>query len=225
MTRNAPTPPLAAALRQTGTVLLDGALADADTGRAGAWLFADPHETLRADALDEVAPLLAALDDALARGRHVAGWLAYEAAYALEPGRFAGAAHEAPLAWFGVYDAPTPLASAALDAALAGASGTIHDLVPSLDAATYTERVGRVRRHIREGDVYQINLTWPFGFDARGDVLGLYRALRATQPTAYGALVRSGDVDVLSLSPELFFRVEPSGDPDSGDPRLWRTGR
>lgn len=206
-----PTTPLAETLRRPGTVLLDGVRADADTGRAGTWLFSDPHEILRADRLGDVERLLESLDRSLARGQYVAGWLAYEAAYAFDPDRFAGAQVRAPLAWFGIYDAPRALSSSDLDAALC-ARGRIADLRAGIDEATYIEQIGRVRRHIREGDVYQINLTWPLAFESAGDALGLYGALRAAQPTAYGAFIRSGDVDVLSLSPELFFRVEASGD-------------
>ncbi|WP_218827581.1 aminodeoxychorismate synthase component I [Rubricoccus marinus] len=209
MTRALPTP-LAETLRRTGTVLLDGPLADADTGRAGAWLFADPHKVLRADTLADVKPVLAQVDNALAGGHHVAGWLAYEAGYAFESERFSGADYHAPLAWFGVYDAPTEVAPDDLDRAL-GTRGKVANLTAGLREATYAERIGRVRQHIRDGDVYQINLTWPLAFEAEGDPLGLYGALRAAQPTAYGALVRSGDLDVLSLSPELFFRIQASG--------------
>ncbi|MEL6615895.1 MAG: hypothetical protein AAFQ43_09165, partial [Bacteroidota bacterium] len=69
MTAPTPTETLADTLRRPGTVLLDGPLADRDTGRAGAWLFADPHEILRADALGDVASVLDSLDRALARGQ------------------------------------------------------------------------------------------------------------------------------------------------------------
>ncbi|MEM6326647.1 MAG: aminodeoxychorismate synthase component I [Bacteroidota bacterium] len=194
-------------LRQPGTVLLDGALVDADTGRAGTWLFSEPREILVARAMEDVEPLLRALDDALVRGQYVAGWLAYEAGYALEPDRFQGAPFSSPLAWFGVYGAPSAVEPARLGDALPEAGG-VEDLTPGLEADAYRRGIARVREHIREGDVYQINLTWPLRFRT-ADSLALYAALRRRQPTAYGALVRSGDLDVLSLSPELFFRVQP----------------
>ena len=198
---------LAEALRQPGTVLLDGALLDTDSGRSSAWLFRQPHELLVAREAHEVGRVLAALDDALARGFHVAGWLAYEAAYSFWPERFASPPTASPLAWFGVYDAPMPIAPEDVDRALPRADLRLDGLAAGLDEEAYTRRIGAVREHIREGDVYQINLTWPLRFGLKGDPLALYRALRARQPTAYGALLRTAEQDVLSVSPELFFRV------------------
>ena len=56
---------------------------------------------------DEVAGALAALDAARAAGRWVAGWIAYEAGYALEP-KLAGLmpAAAGPLVCFGVFEGP-----------------------------------------------------------------------------------------------------------------------
>lgn len=222
---------LADALRQPGTVLLDGPLLDADTRRAGAWLFANPREVIRAETLADVPVALRALDTALADGFAVAGWLAYEAGYAIEPERFESMEAEGPLAWLGVYESPVAVAESALRAALPAPSG-ISDLEAGWTETAYHEAIGRVRGHIREGDVYQINLTWPFRF-AADDPLALYAALRDRQPTAYGAWVRGGGQDVLSLSPELFFRIAdgtitarpmkgtaPRGDTSAEDDRL-----
>jgi para-aminobenzoate synthetase / 4-amino-4-deoxychorismate lyase len=63
-----------------------------------------------------------------------------------------------------------------------------------------------VRHHIREGDVYQINLTAPLRFTLEGEPLALYRDLRRKQRVAYGGVIRTGGRWILSLSPELFVR-------------------
>ncbi len=175
-------------------------------GASEAWLFADPERVLTARTLAEVAPLLAELDRVAEAGRFAAGYLSYEAGYAFE--RIAPLGPQpGPLAWFGVYRRPEPLAEAEVETLLAEA-GTHRITEPqfALDRAAYGERVERVRRHIREGDVYQINLTAPFRFGFEGDPAGLYRALRRKQRVGFGALVRTGQDWVLSRSPELFFR-------------------
>ena len=206
---------LAAALRRPGTVLLDAPRPDADTGRRGARLFTAPRRTLAARALGEVGPLLDALDGALAEGHHVAGVLAYEAGYALEPGRFPDPPldPDVPLAWFGVYDAPADVPAEAVEAALAEAGPV--DVTPpafALDEAAYRQRVAAVRAHIRAGDVYQVNLTAPFRFGVEGDAAALFAALRRRQSVAYGAFARLADgLAVASVSPELFFRVDRDG--------------
>ena len=223
---------LADALRRPGTVLLDGPRPDADTGRRGASLFSGPREALVARTAAEVGSVLDALDVALGAGRWVAGALAYEAGYALHPSAGAapppGAGPDVPLAWFGVYDAPDAVGGADLDRALAAAGGAaVRDLAFAWDRAAYAERLAAVRAHIREGDVYQVNLTAPFRFGLDGPSFALYAALRARQPVSYGAFLRlpddagggRGEAAVASVSPELFFRVDPPRPGAAGGPR------
>ncbi len=233
-----PAPVLADALRRPGTVLLDGPRPDADTGRRGARLFAGPRRTLVARTPAEVGPLLDALDAALAEGHHVAGVLAYEAGHALEPAagpaRLGGPAGRAasgaavPLGWFGVYDAPVELAPDAVDEALAAVGPATVDAPAfawSLEA--YRARVAAVRAHIRAGDVYQVNLTAPVRFATEADPAALFAALRRGQRVAYGAFVRLDGLAVASVSPELFFRVDPgpAGRTVTARPMKGTTGR
>ena len=203
---------LLAALRRPGTVLLDGPRRDADTGRRGALLFAAPSATRTADGYGDVAALLDALDADVAAGRYVAGVLAYEAGYALEPGRFPDPPlPDGRLGWFGVYDAPVEVPPETLDAAFDGLpTARVEAPAFAWDAGAYAERIADVHRHVRAGDVYQINLTAPFRFAFEGDAVALFAALRAGQSASYGAVVREPGRDVLSVSPELFFRVDPA---------------
>ena len=203
---------LADALRRPGTVLLDAPRPDADSGRRGARLFTDPVRTLRADVPAEVGPLLDGLDAALAEGRHVAGFLSYEAGAGL-----VGLPPEAPvgvpLGWFGVYDAPREVDADALAGVLSGAGDPgVTDVALGMTRARYGEALDAVRAHIRAGDVYQVNLTAPLRFRLSGDALALYAALRRRQRVAYGAFVRLDGLAVASVSPELFFRLDPDAD-------------
>ena len=197
---------LADRLRRPGTVLLDAPRPDADTGRRGALLFESPSRTLVARSLSSVQPLLDDLEGALADGHHVAGFLSYEAGYALEPDRFRAPRLEpgVPLGWFGVYGSP-----AALD--LEGAlppPATVGPVALAFGRDAYAQAVEAVRSHIRAGDVYQINLTAPLRFALEDDPLGLYARLRARQSASYGAWIALEGVSVASVSPELFFRVD-----------------
>ena len=203
---------LAAALRRPGAVLLDAPRPDADTGRRGARLFADPRRQLAARTYDEVAPLLDGLDAALAEGLHVAGFLSYEAGFALEPSRFPDPPPvdpAVPLGWFGVYDVPEDVAPDALDAALAEA-GPVSVGRPAFgfERPAYRAAVAQIHDRIRAGDVYQVNLTAPLRAALDGEPLALYAALRARQSVAYGAFVQEAEFAIASVSPELFFRVD-----------------
>ena len=166
---------------------------------------------------DEVPAALDQLAAASGEGRWAAGYLAYEAGYALYPGlaqaeqaREEQDRPEAPLLWFGLYDAPERLARCALDRRFRMA-GPAHldEPVLALGRTAYRRRIEQIKTLIREGDVYQINLTMPVAVRGHGDPAGLYAALRARQPVPYGALLRPDPARwILSLSPELFFRLE-----------------
>ncbi|SHK55838.1 aminodeoxychorismate synthase component I [Rhodothermus profundi] len=190
-----------------GTVWLDTALPDDENRRS--LLFVRPVRVLQADTPEQVLPLLRALDGAVAAGYYVAGYISYEAGYALAPVPLQVPDEAGPLAWFGVYEMPhvLPPASTAVVAGEVG-SYALQDLHLALSREAYRERVQHIRRLIREGEVYQINFTMPLRFRLEGDPLAFYLALRRQQPVAYAAFINTGERLVLSLSPELFFRRE-----------------
>lgn len=76
----------------------------------------------------------------------------------------------------------------------------------SLDRGAWETAVGRVLEHLRAGDCYQVNLTRRLETDDVPDPASLFRALVARNPAPHAALVRIGDVAVLSASPESFLR-------------------
>ena len=68
--------------------------------------FASPRQVIRADRAEEVPAALAAVEAALAQGRHVAGWLGYELGYVLEPRLVRLMPERRPLLRLGVFDGP-----------------------------------------------------------------------------------------------------------------------
>lgn len=73
----------------------------------------------------------------------------------------------------------------------------------------YLDAVGRVLRYIREGDVFQVNLSrqwrgrWPQGADAAT----LYRRLRSANPGPFNGLATWGDRAIICSSPERLVEV------------------
>ena len=167
----------------------------------------------------DLAQALTDLDAARARGHWVAGWIAYEAGYAMEP-RLAGLMPKlaGPLLCFGIYDHPQDASPVLAQAAAEGRVGVSLDpAAPMISQAQYATAFDQVKAYIAAGDCYQINLTFPMQSHLRtGTALGLYGALRARQTVGYGAFVNlraeGADVPVLiSRSPELFVRTDASG--------------
>ncbi len=178
----------------------------------GTTLFAGARQTWVARTTDDVRAVLAAADAARADGFWVAGWLAYEAGYALEP-RLHHLMPPAgpPLAVLAAYDAPAD--GTATLAAATPAAAALDPLAIALPRAGYETAFSRVKDYIASGDCYQINLTFPLTTrQTAGTPLDLYAALRARQSVGFGAYV---DLDpgpiLVSRSPELFVRLDASG--------------
>jgi para-aminobenzoate synthetase/4-amino-4-deoxychorismate lyase len=190
-------------------VLLDDSL-----GRNGrCWLFERPMDVVRCERPEEVEAALVRLAAAAAEGLYCAGYLSYELGYLMEPALapLLPVDRSQPLLWFGLFDTPRELDPAAagrwLEARRSGGY-QLQDLHWSLSQEAYLAAARRVKEYISAGDVYQINLTLKGLFDFTGDPVAFYQALRRRQRVAHGALVVAPDFQVLSLSPELFLRVE-----------------
>lgn len=187
-------------------------LLDDSTPQGGpSWLFEDPREIVVCDAPEDVGRALARIQEGLDAGQHAAGFFSYELGYLLEPklAPLLPEARDHPLVWIGLFDAPRRL-SAGDVAALLGSdapSEDVENLRLSMTRERYLQAFEAVQDYIAAGDVYQINLTLKYLFDFPGDPLALYRDLRRKQAVAYGAVLRTGEFDILSLSPELFFEV------------------
>tara|TARA_R110002096_G_scaffold84375_5_gene194812 strand:- start:1537 stop:2610 length:1074 start_codon:yes stop_codon:yes gene_type:complete len=175
-------------------------------------LFQAPLRLVLASEAAEVAPALAALDAARAAGHWVAGYLCYEAGYALEPrlAHLIPAVRRGPLLAFGIYAAPTDAGPVLAQAA--AAEGGISPPEPMMSRDTYEAAFALVKGYIAAGDCYQINLTFPMRARLRGSALGLYGHLRARQAVEHGGFADLGvGPVVISRSPELFFTCDGDG--------------
>nr|WP_241250569.1 aminodeoxychorismate synthase component I [Rhodobacter kunshanensis] len=175
-------------------------------------LFDGAREVIVARRADQVRAALARADRARAAGAWVAGYVAYEAGYALEPrlARLMPARRPAPLVLLGVFDGPVDAGALLARAAEEAGAARLSRLRRGISRAAYGAAMARVMGYIAAGDCYQINLTFPLSARLEGGTaLGLYGALRARQAVGYGVFcdLGAGPV-VMSRSPELFFRVE-----------------
>ena len=160
--------------------------------------FEAPLEVLVAHTLDEVRPLLAAVDALSRQGLWCVGYVRYEAAPAFDT---ALAVHPAdgPLACFGVYKTaqawPQTVATSAAQVTWQ----------PGLDRSTFDRQMHEIHEAIAAGELYQVNYTAPLQGDLQGDPMALFLAMLRAQPNGYAAWLDSGFDQVLSVSPELFF--------------------
>ena len=82
---------------------------------------------------------------------------------------------------------------------------------PREDRAAYLERIAECRRAIHEGETYEVCLTTELTCSDTIEPLATYARLRALNPAPYAALLRFGEISVLSSSPERFLSVSTDG--------------
>ena len=179
---------------------------DARAGGAPGRLYEAPVEEIVANRIDEVGPALAALRAAVAEGRHAAGWISYDAGYALEDrlqpmARRLGAT---PLLWFGLFDGYREVEGRAFGDPAGAWIGTPK---PRVEREAYLAAACRVKEHLDAGDFYQANLTFGCDVSLTGSPIDAYAQMRARSNAGWGGVVRHPGGWLLSLSPEQFFRI------------------
>ena len=156
----------------------------------------------------------AALDRVLAEinlhvksGGEAAGFLSYEAGYALEPklARLLGDRND-PLCWFGLYDFAEALGELSFPAD--GSGELVRDLAPAISRDQFDGAMDAIHEWISAGDVYQINFTYRQSFEPASCPWCLFAALCHRHPVPYAAFVNTGREQIVSLSPELFFHID-----------------
>ncbi len=152
----------------------------------------------------------AALRAAASAGEWLAGGFSYEAGHQLES-RLSGLEKAAPFHWFGAFGAPLLFTTAELAGLLTAWRtpvwlGKPEPLTPRDD---WIGAVARVKQWIADGDIYQANLSFPARIPFRGHPLALFSRLFTPAAAPHGGLVHDGRGRWwLSLSPELFFRLD-----------------
>lgn len=82
------------------------------------------------------------------------------------------------------------------------------ELVPACTEKEYSEMVEKAKRHILEGDIFQVVLSNPLTARAAGSILDVYRVLRVTNPSPYMFYLTGDDLEIAGASPETLAKLE-----------------
>ncbi len=195
-----------------------------DTENFLSYVLLRPQRVITTFKADELDDCFAQLHTALNRGYYVAGFLSYEAGSVFEEKLAPRQTFDFPLLWFGVYQEPLIYdhRKQGFSGCSPGAKRLIKRIVsckvyqrreyalknirPNLSPAAYARAITRIKDLIAQGYTYQVNYTFKLKFSFSGSPAALYLNLRNNQSVAYSALIKAGHLDILSFSPELFFR-------------------
>lgn len=163
-------------------------------------IFNDPKKIWQADRIEDVIPMLKEVEEAHRQGLYVAGYLAYEAAAAFDS-HFNVHQSTAPLMVFASFESPSHIEKVKNDPFF------LHPWQISEDLSCYQQKLAEIKEAIRQGDTYQVNYTVRLFTKFLGDPYGYYLTLKDKQRGNYSAYLQYNDQHILSLSPELFFKV------------------
>jgi para-aminobenzoate synthetase/4-amino-4-deoxychorismate lyase len=108
----------------------------------------------------------------------------------------------------GAFD-PAPPASPRFGRLPANAlDSCVSDCRLAISRRDYASKIRKIQGYIAAGDTYQVNFTTKVLFRYSGSPAGLFAALRQQQKVPCAAFLNLGETQVLSFSPELFFRLQ-----------------
>lgn len=80
----------------------------------------------------------------------------------------------------------------------------------NLDSQRFSKMVSSAKKYIHDGDIFQVVLSRRFNFEAKGDLLRVYKALRQINPSPYMYHMKMGEKTITGSSPEMLLRVSGS---------------
>lgn len=151
--------------------------------------------------------------DVYAKKYWLAGYIAYEAVYGWEEQvttlRKKRTGKDAPLVWFGVFEEPHQTVEKGTDVVFDEQPDAFFrepiSLKHTLSYTDYKKALTTIKRWIGRGHTYQVNFTYDVMLRTALSAPLLYRRLRRNQATPYCAYLHTGDDQIMSFSPELFF--------------------
>jgi para-aminobenzoate synthetase/4-amino-4-deoxychorismate lyase len=171
-------------------------------------LFRNPIARLEVHTLADLPATFQAIEQALANGHWVAGFLSYECGYHWEPSvcpNYEHPSNELPLAAFGIFNEPE---SCTAEAQPTETEEALTELSLSLTREQYEAQFHRVQQWIAAGETYQLNLTAEVHAPNPHNPAAFFAHMMHAQPVDFGAMLNLGQHHILSASPELFFHQQ-----------------
>jgi len=163
--------------------------------------FVNPLEIISTFKIEEVNDCLQKINKAVIAGKYVAGYLSYEASYALYSVKNGEVNSNMPILWFGVYDSPAKFTKQK--------TFSFHTDKWQIGSSkdNYKKTFDKIMQELKRDTFKQINYTVPFYTTFTGDTFAYYKQLKNAQQSHYNAFLKIKNKHILSISPELFFHL------------------
>ena len=184
------------------------------------YLFVDPVKIIKVNSFKGVKEAFKDIEQ-YSKVLYLAGYFAYELGYYFEKGLFKAANHfNTPLIHLAVFkkrfyfnhqtgetniDIPGIFLTK-----ITKRSFSLQNLKLNIAPKDYRDKISKIKDYIRKGDTYQVNFTAKYNFDFLGSAFSFYSELANRQRVQYSAFCKFGKEYIISLSPELLFKIDGS---------------
>ncbi len=149
------------------------------------------------------------IESSLQQGYWLAGYFSYEFGYFLEPRlNYLIRPQKNPFAWLAITKKPDLISSKELMDYYVKDNFYFSKPKANISFNRYLNDLKVIKSHLKKGNTYQVNHTFKLNFKVKGDPLALYMKLKKYQKTNYSAFIQTNNLDILSISPELFFKID-----------------
>ncbi|MDX1957136.1 MAG: bifunctional anthranilate synthase component I family protein/class IV aminotransferase [Leptospiraceae bacterium] len=176
-----------------------------NTSSSSTYLFSNPIKKIICVSEDEIEKCILEIEKE-SKNYFVAGWISYEVGKKFLNKLKSNQGNKILLS-FNVYTEVEEFSNTK-ERIPSSLNFQIEDIHSSISFEEYEKNVKSIIENIKSGNYYQINYTFPLEFKLIGDLLSFYMELSKNQTTEYSAFIRTNELSILSLSPELFFKME-----------------
>ncbi|MFO7569910.1 MAG: aminodeoxychorismate synthase component I [Smithellaceae bacterium] len=170
-------------------------------------LFTDPLDIIVCTSPDDIQACFRKMERYRQKGCFLAGFFSYELGYFLEDTLTPFCPrYNYPLFWFGVYKQPVQPAHP--ESKSSDMRFYLSEPILDIRYPSYERAIHKIKKRIACGETYQINYTSRYHFNVIGNVSDFYNQLKTAQQVSYSALINHDGHVIVSLSPELFFRID-----------------
>lgn len=169
------------------------------------YCFENAYKIIQTYQLDDVLNCLYEVEEWVKRGYYAAGFVSYEAASAFQSYLVTHPIGRMPLIWFGIFKEPVS-EKKIKDSEKIGFESL--DWQADCSWSEYQHAIAVIKHYISMGDTYQVNYTLRMKSQFRGDSYKFYFHMLQAQRSNYSAYLDIGSFKILSVSPELFFKIQ-----------------
>ncbi|MCH1672746.1 aminodeoxychorismate synthase component I [Enterococcus faecalis] len=168
------------------------------------YYFEKPITVLQTNKVEHVIETLHEVQDWQNKGYYAVGFVTYEASEALDPLYVTKTSNSSlPLIYFAIFESykKSPHTEVTKNQKFTFSMDT--------DYSTFKSNIEIIKKEICSGNIYQANYTLRFTSKILGELsdLNTYKSMFRKSKVSYGAFINTPSHQIVSLSPELFFKI------------------